>query len=103
MKKTCDNGEEIQDPEKQSVPAMGKQSNGKSHISLFCCAALLGTQFSVAAQNNFTGDSDVKTFLNENFDGKDCGMVIGLVDEHGARIFSAGKLDNGTDQEVNGD
>jgi D-alanyl-D-alanine-carboxypeptidase/D-alanyl-D-alanine-endopeptidase len=72
-------------------------------ISLFCCAALLATQFSVAAQSNFTGDSDIKTFLHENYDGKDCGMVIGLVDEHGTRIFSAGKLDNGTGQEVNGD
>jgi len=28
---------------------------------------------------------------------------IGLVDERGSRVFAAGKLDNGTDQEVNGD
>ena len=28
-------------------------------------------------------------------------MVIGLLDEHGAKIFQAGRLDNGTDQEVN--
>ena len=30
-------------------------------------------------------------------------MVIGLVDQRGNRIFSAGKLDNGTTAEVNGD
>jgi D-alanyl-D-alanine-carboxypeptidase/D-alanyl-D-alanine-endopeptidase len=69
----------------------------------FCLGVLFIMQLSVAAQSNFTDDSDIKTFLHENFDGKDCGMVVGLVDEHGARIFRAGKLDNGTDQEVNGD
>ena len=30
-------------------------------------------------------------------------MVIGLVDERGRRIISAGRLDNGTDQRVNGE
>jgi hypothetical protein len=30
-------------------------------------------------------------------------MVIGLVDEKGTKVFSAGKLDNGTDGTVNGD
>ena len=30
-------------------------------------------------------------------------MVVGHVDEHGSRIISAGKLDNGTAEEVNGD
>jgi len=33
----------------------------------------------------------------------DCGMVVGIVDEHGSSIVSYGKLNNGTDQEVNGD
>jgi len=31
------------------------------------------------------------------------GIAVGIVDEHGSRIVSCGKLDNGTDQEVNGD
>ena len=31
------------------------------------------------------------------------GIVVGLVDEHGKTVISYGKLDNGTDQEVNGD
>ena len=73
-------------------------------IRSFCFAAFLfAARFPAAAQDDFNSDSDIKSFLDENFDGKDCGMVIGLVDEHGTRIFRAGKLDNGTDQEVNGD
>ena len=31
------------------------------------------------------------------------GIVVGIVDEHGSSIVSCGKMDNGTDQEVNGD
>ncbi|MGO8742888.1 MAG: serine hydrolase, partial [Limisphaerales bacterium] len=34
---------------------------------------------------------------------RDVGIVIGIVDEHGSRVVSCGKMDNGTDQEVNGD
>ncbi|HEX3798790.1 MAG TPA: serine hydrolase [Verrucomicrobiae bacterium] len=30
------------------------------------------------------------------------GIVVGLVDEHGSSVVSYGKLDNGTDQDVNG-
>ncbi len=30
-------------------------------------------------------------------------MMVGLVDEHGSRVFSVGKLGNGTSAEVNGD
>src|SRR5262245_37792574 len=47
--------------------------------------------------------NSIQSFLHENFDGKNYGMVIGLVDEHGSHISSAGKLDNGTDKEVDGD
>jgi len=45
----------------------------------------------------------IKAFLHDTFDHANAGIVIGLVDEHGSRLFSAGKLDNGTGQEVNGD
>ena len=31
------------------------------------------------------------------------GIVVGLVDERGSRVVGCGKLDNATDQEVNGD
>jgi D-alanyl-D-alanine-carboxypeptidase/D-alanyl-D-alanine-endopeptidase len=45
----------------------------------------------------------IREFLHRNFDGKNAGMVIGIVDEHGSQVFAVGKLDNGTDQEVNSD
>src|SRR3984885_708231 len=67
-------------------------------IRASCFAAAL-----FAAQHTFTNDAAIKAFLHENFDGRNSGMVIGLVDEHGSRVFSAGKLDNGTDLEINGD
>jgi D-alanyl-D-alanine-carboxypeptidase/D-alanyl-D-alanine-endopeptidase len=74
---------------------------------LACLAlVLLITRFASAVeQNNFTDAeiSSIKAFLHENFDGrKDC-MVIGLVDESGTKVFGAGKLDNSTSNEVNGD
>jgi len=65
----------------------------------------LATQFLAAAQNGFT-DAEaeaIQAFLRENFDNTNAGMVIGLVDERGSRVLAAGKLDNGTSQEVNGD
>jgi D-alanyl-D-alanine-carboxypeptidase/D-alanyl-D-alanine-endopeptidase len=62
----------------------------------------LGTS-SLSAQDVFADDSTIKTFLHDNFDGKNVGMVIGLVDERGGRVFSAGGMDNGTKQTVDGD
>src|SRR6266496_2364953 len=64
---------------------------------------LLATQFPAAAQNGFSdAEADaIQAFLRENL--TNAGMVIGLVDERGSRVFAAGKLDNGTRQEVNGD
>src|SRR3954454_22725057 len=59
-----------------------------------CWAVTQDTSFDTAA---------IKEFLHRNFDGKNAGMVIGVVDEHGSQIFAVGKLDNGADQEVNGD
>jgi len=45
----------------------------------------------------------VEAFLYENFDDRNFGMVVGLLDEHGSRVYSAGKLDNATDRSVDGD
>jgi CubicO group peptidase (beta-lactamase class C family) len=71
------------------------------YLSLFIVLTMLGASYSAAAEDDFT--DSIQSFLHDNFDHKNVGMVIGIVDEHGSRIFSAGKLDNGTDQEVNGD
>jgi serine-type D-Ala-D-Ala carboxypeptidase/endopeptidase len=50
-------------------------------------------------------DADIKDILRESidFDKQSVGLVVGIVDEHGPRVVSAGKLDNGTDREVDGD
>jgi CubicO group peptidase (beta-lactamase class C family) len=51
----------------------------------------------------FTDATSIQSFLHDNFSSSNSGMVIALLDEHGAKIFHAGKLDNGTDQEVDAD
>lgn len=71
-------------------------------IQLLAAAAIgITGSFPVLAQDGFTDDDLIKAFLHDNFDGKNVGMVIGLVDEHGSRIFSAGS--DGTGRALNGD
>jgi D-alanyl-D-alanine-carboxypeptidase/D-alanyl-D-alanine-endopeptidase len=73
---------------------------------LLCVIGVLFVvQPAAAAQNSFTdAEADgIKAFLHDNFRQTNACMVIGLVDQRGNRIFSAGKLYNGTDREVNGD
>ncbi|HWW01801.1 MAG TPA: serine hydrolase domain-containing protein [Candidatus Acidoferrum sp.] len=66
---------------------------------------LFVAHLAAGAQNTFTDAeaNGVKSFLRENFHQTNACIVIALADEHGNRLFTAGKLDNGTDQEVNGD
>src|SRR6267378_7958147 len=66
---------------------------------------LFVVQLAATAQNRFSdAEADgIKAFLHENFRQTNACMVIGLADQRGDRIFSAGKLDNGTDRDVNGD
>lgn len=58
--------------------------------------------FSAAAED-FT--NAIHAFLQHRVEveKKDVGIVVGIVDERGSSIVSCGKMDNGTDQEVNGD
>ena len=58
-----------------------------------------------AAQDGFTDDEadGISAFLHDNFRQTNACMVIGLADQRGNRIFSTGKLDNGTDRDLNGD
>jgi serine-type D-Ala-D-Ala carboxypeptidase/endopeptidase len=72
---------------------------------VYCALIFFATRFQGAAQNTFTdAEADsIKTFLHDNFDGRKECMVIGLVDESGSKVFSGGKLDNGTSNEVDGD
>src|SRR6201981_1751129 len=66
---------------------------------------LLAAQSPSSIQSGFTeAEADsIKVFLEQNFGNTNAGVVVGLVDERRTRIISAGKLDNGTGQEVNGD
>ncbi len=50
-------------------------------------------------------DAEIKDILQESIDidKQSVGLVVGIVDEHGPRVVSAGKLGNGTDREVDGD
>jgi CubicO group peptidase (beta-lactamase class C family) len=67
----------------------------------------LAAQLPAVAQNYFTdADTDgIKAFLHAAFCGTNTNtcMVIGLLDERGSKVFTAGNLDNGTSQEANGD
>src|SRR6266567_39673 len=70
---------------------------------LLVIAIVTSATFPLLGQDGFANDDAIKAFLHDNFDGKNVGMVIGLVDEKGSRIFGAGGLDNGTKQTVDGD
>src|SRR3954453_287622 len=69
-------------------------------IFLFICLVCPSTAYSEAS--SFDGAA-IQEFLHRNFDDKNSGMVICVIDEHGSQVFGAGKLDNGTDAEVDGD
>ncbi len=73
----------------------------------FACLTLivLASQLPAVAQSGFSdAEADaVQAFLWKTFTNDNAGMVIGILDARGSRVFSAGKLDNGTDQQVNGD
>ena len=47
----------------------------------------------------------IRAFLQQRVEveKRDVSIVVGIVDEHGSKVVSCGKLDNGTDEEVNGD
>src|SRR4051812_31513314 len=79
--------------------------NNKAARITCLLAAMLVARSLLAVESGFT-EADarsIKGFLKDNFVGTNVGMVVGLLDEHGSKIFSSGVLDNGTDQEVNGD
>lgn len=71
-------------------------------MALWCCCYVF-----VAIQANAQPEvfpaaaiTDVNKFLSNHPDDSNFGIVIGLLDAEGSKVFSAGKLDNGTQQEV---
>jgi CubicO group peptidase (beta-lactamase class C family) len=71
--------------------------------SVYLLLGLLNAILTFSARAAFTDPASIQSFLHDNFSNTNAGMVIALLDQHGAKIFQAGKLDNGTDQEVNAD
>ncbi len=68
------------------------------------CFTILLSAFSIrAAAEEFT--DAIRAFMQQCVETHkvNAGIVVGIVDEHGSRVVSYGKLDNGTDQDVNGD
>jgi CubicO group peptidase (beta-lactamase class C family) len=74
-------------------------------IHRFAFFTLLTLAVPTAAQERFTDAyaNAIEALLKDKFSESNSGMVIGLVDEHGSRVFSGGKLDNGSDQKADGD
>lgn len=77
----------------------------KLNLILLFVAILLATPVSIAAEPLWADAhvDNIQSFLAEHFVDTNAGMVIGLIDEHGSRVFCDGKLDNGTDQDVSAD
>jgi CubicO group peptidase (beta-lactamase class C family) len=70
---------------------------------LICFAVLLSALAFRASAEEFT--NAIHSFLQRRVDveKKNAGLVIGLVDEHGSRVVSYGKMGNVTGPDVNGD
>jgi D-alanyl-D-alanine-carboxypeptidase/D-alanyl-D-alanine-endopeptidase len=58
-----------------------------------------------AASAGILTDAEVATILNDNIGrgGQADGMVVGIIDEHGPRIISAGTVGDGSARPVDGD
>jgi CubicO group peptidase (beta-lactamase class C family) len=75
-------------------------------VPIAICALLCCTRGSSASADNTFSDAEtaaIQPFLDKHVGNTNSAMVVGLIDENGAKLFSAGKLDNGTDGPVDGD
>jgi len=77
--------------------------NIQTIVRFICFALILSLVPFPALAEDFT--NAIHAFLQQRVEvDKVCiGMVVGLVDKDGSRVVSYGQLDNGTDQEMNGD
>jgi CubicO group peptidase (beta-lactamase class C family) len=77
--------------------------NLRKIVRFICFALIVSLHSFPAPAEDFT--NAIHAFLQHRgeLEKRDGGIVIAILDEHGSSIVSYGKLDNGTDQEVNGD
>ena len=70
---------------------------------VICFTMLLAAFSSSSSAEDFT--NAIHAFLQHRGESekRPGGIVVGLVDEHGSSVIAYGKLDNGTDEEVNGE
>ncbi len=68
------------------------------------CFTIVFSTFSFGASaEDFTNAIRASLQRRIEVEKRSVGIVVGIVDEHGSRVVACGKMDNGTDQEVNGD
>jgi CubicO group peptidase (beta-lactamase class C family)/GH35 family endo-1,4-beta-xylanase len=72
-------------------------------VRVICLTILLSAFSFRAAAEDIT--NAIHAYLQQYVEAEkiNAGIVVGIVDEHGSRIVSCGKMDDGTDREVNGD
>src|SRR2546425_9174077 len=72
-------------------------------VRIICFTIVLLAFPSCTSAEDFT--NAIRAFLQQRVEveKRDAAIVVGIVDEHGSRVVSRGKLDNDTDEEVNGD
>jgi serine-type D-Ala-D-Ala carboxypeptidase/endopeptidase len=77
----------------------------RSFISRSVWLAVILSFAPAAARADFPSDSEIRALLRDYIerDHWGVGIVVGIVDEHGSRIISYGKLDNGSSSQVDGD
>ncbi len=77
--------------------------NRKGHFCLIRLALLWLALPRLLAAEDFT--DAVRSYLQQRVDAQKMSgcIVVGIVDEHGSRVVSYGKLDNGTDKQADGD
>lgn len=75
------------------------------HRFVVLAALAWAPALSVSAQDRFVDSraGSVQAFLRTNFSKGESGMVIGLLDQHGTKVFGAGNPANGTGREIDGD
>src|ERR1035441_5027194 len=71
----------------------------------FALEVLLASAIGIPALASSLTDAEISTMLRERIDQNKMGVgiVVGIVDEHGSRVFSYGKTKKNGIEDVNGD